>query len=105
MKPGAPQSAVDTVKRAVTEKGLETHLSQGKEVTIIGVVGNKNLLCNENIELMPFVDKIVPITESYKLTNKSFTRRLPAFRWVIRKSVPIHSRSWPVPALLKPRSS
>lgn len=72
MKPGAPQSAVDTVKRAVTEKGLETHLSQGKEVTIIGVVGNKNLLCNENIELMPFVDKIVPITESYKLTNKKF---------------------------------
>ena len=54
MKPGAPQSAVDTVKRAVTKKGLETHLSQGKEVTIIGVVGNKNLLCNENIELMPF---------------------------------------------------
>ena len=72
MKPGAPQSAVDTVKNAVAEKGLETHLSQGKEVTIIGVVGNKNLLCNENIELMPFVDKIVPITESYKLTNKKF---------------------------------
>ncbi|MCH1983485.1 3-deoxy-7-phosphoheptulonate synthase [Ruminococcus sp. OA3] len=72
MKPGAPQSAVDSVKHAVAEKGLETHLSQGKEVTIIGVVGNKNLLCNENIELMPFVDKIVPITESYKLTNKKF---------------------------------
>lgn len=72
MKPGAPQSAVDHVKELVLSKGLETHLSQGKEVTIIGVVGNKDRLCNDNIELMPFVDKIVPVTESYKLTNKKF---------------------------------
>ncbi|MGI6010876.1 MAG: 3-deoxy-7-phosphoheptulonate synthase [Ruminococcus sp.] len=72
MKPGAPKSAVDNVKKLILNNGLETHLSQGKEVTIIGVVGNKNRLCNENIELMPFVDKIVPVTESYKLTNKKF---------------------------------
>ncbi|MGI6006136.1 MAG: 3-deoxy-7-phosphoheptulonate synthase [Ruminococcus sp.] len=72
MKPGAPQSAVDNVKQLILSKGLEAHLSQGKEVTIIGVVGNKNLLSNENIELMSYVDKIVPVTESYKLTNKKF---------------------------------
>ena len=72
MKPGAPKSAVDKVEELIVTKGLEAHLSQGKEVTIIGVVGNKNKLLNENIELMPFVDKIVPVTESYKLTNKKF---------------------------------
>ena len=72
MKPGAPKSAVDKVEELIVTKGLEAHLSQGKEVTIIGVVGNKNKLLNENIELRPFVDKIVPVTESYKLTNKKF---------------------------------
>ncbi len=72
MKPGAPKSAVDKVEELIVTKGLEAHLSQGKEVTIIGVVGNKNKLLNENIELMPFVDRIVPVTESYKLTNKKF---------------------------------
>ena len=72
MKPGAPKSVVDKVEELIVTKGLEAHLSQGKEVTIIGVVGNKNKLLNENIELMPFVDKIVPVTESYKLTNKKF---------------------------------
>ena len=72
IKPGAPKSAVDKVEELIVTKGLEAHLSQGKEVTIIGVVGNKNKLLNENIELMPFVDKIVPVTESYKLTNKKF---------------------------------
>jgi len=72
MKPNAPSEAVDRVKVLIQSKGLETHLSQGKEVTIIGVVGNKQLLTNENIELIPFVDKIIPVTESYKLSNKKF---------------------------------
>lgn len=72
MKPGAPLEAVDRVKSLIQDKGLEAHLSQGKEVTIIGVVGNKHLLVNENLEIIPFVDKIIPVTESYKLSNKKF---------------------------------
>lgn len=72
MKPNAPIEAVDKVKALIQDKGLETHLSQGKEVTIIGVVGNKNLLVHDNIEVLPFVDKVIPVTESYKLTNKKF---------------------------------
>ena len=72
MKPNAPFEAIDRIKSLIQTKGLEAHLSQGKEVTIIGVVGNKNLLINNNIERLPFVDKIVAVTESYKLTNKKF---------------------------------
>jgi len=72
MKPNAPSEAVDRIKALIQSKGLETHLSQGKEITIIGVVGNKQLLTNENIELLPFVDKIIPVTESYKLSNRKF---------------------------------
>jgi phospho-2-dehydro-3-deoxyheptonate aldolase len=72
MKPNAPSEAIDKVKSLIQDKGLETHLSQGQQVTIIGVVGDKNLLINTNLELLPFVDKIVAVTESYKLTNKKF---------------------------------
>lgn len=72
MKPQAPETAVKAVQAAVENKGLETHLSHGKQVTIIGIVGDKNRLCNENLQLLPYVDKLVPITESYKLTNKKF---------------------------------
>lgn len=72
MKPHAPEDAILRVTNAVESKGLETHLSRGKEVTIIGVVGDKNRLCSDNIQLLPFVDKLVPITESYKLVNKKF---------------------------------
>lgn len=72
MKPKSPIEAIDRVKLLIENKGLETHLSQGHEVTIIGVVGDKNRLINNNIELLPYVDKIVSVTESYKLTNKKF---------------------------------
>ena len=72
MKPHASQESIDHVKHLVESKGLEIHLSQGKEVTIIGVVGDKSRLSNQNLEIAPGVDKIVPVTESYKLSNKKF---------------------------------
>ena len=72
MKPNAPESAIRSITEVICSKGLQTHLSEGEQGTIIGVVGDKRKLNNQNIEVMPFVDKIVPITESYKLTNKKF---------------------------------
>ena len=72
MKPNAPDEAVRQVTGLIQSKGLETHLSHGKEVTIIGVVGDKNKLSNENLTILPWVDKLVPITESYKLSNRKF---------------------------------
>lgn len=72
MKPNAPESAIRSITEVICSKGLQTHLSEGEQVTIIGVVGDKRKLNNQNIEVMSFVDKIVPITESYKLTNKKF---------------------------------
>ncbi len=72
MKPNAPKEAVQKVTTLIESKGLETHLSEGKQVTIIGVVGDKTLLVNENLQMFPYVDRLVPITESYKLANKKF---------------------------------
>lgn len=72
MKPNAPQSSIDNVVRIIEAHGLETHISAGKEVTIIGVVGDKSRLQTENLEIASDVDKIVPVTESYKLSNKKF---------------------------------
>jgi 3-deoxy-7-phosphoheptulonate synthase len=57
---------------AITQNGLKTHLSQGESVTIIGVVGDKNRLDRDTILGLNEVEKIVNITESYKLSNKKF---------------------------------
>lgn len=72
MKQNASQEAISQVVSAVESRGLSTHLSAGEEVTIIGVIGNKSKLSTQSIESMPAVEKVVPITESYKLSNKKF---------------------------------
>ena len=72
MKPNASKRNIDTVVSLIKEKGLEPHLSEGREVTIIGVIGDKTKLYNDNLEIFEGVDKVVPLTESYKLSNKKF---------------------------------
>ena len=72
MKPNASNEAVGKIKNLIESNGLQVHLSEGTEVTIVGVVGDKTKLQGANIELMDGVDKIVAVTESYKLVNKKF---------------------------------
>lgn len=72
MKPGAKQSSIHRIKGIIKSHGLETHISAGKEVTIIGVVGDKTTLQDQNLAIYEDVDKIVAVTESYKLSNKKF---------------------------------
>ncbi len=72
MKPQASKEAVQRVLATIEENHLEAHVSDGTVVTIIGVVGDKSVLMEKNIELYDGVDKIVEVTESYKLANKKF---------------------------------
>lgn len=72
MKPQAKKSSIENIISIIERKGLKPHLSIGREVTIIGVVGDKSRLMNENLEIAKDVEKVVAVTESYKLTNRKF---------------------------------
>lgn len=72
MKPKSAPAEVDKIIHEVETQGLKTHLSQGEEVTIIGVIGDKSRLDVPRIESSPYVEKVVAITESYKLSNRKF---------------------------------
>ncbi len=72
MKPDATSSNIERVANYITDNGLQVHLSKGTEVTIIGIVGDKSRLSTENISIFEGVDRIVPVTESYKLSNRKF---------------------------------
>lgn len=72
MKPNAAESSILAVTQYIEKNGLKTHLSKGEEVTIIGVVGDKSRISSENLIVYKDVDRIVPVTESYKLANKKF---------------------------------
>lgn len=72
MKPGASDEAVQKITAVIEEKGLQVHLSKGHEVTIVGVVGDKSRLHGVNLEVSEGVEKVLAVTESYKLANKKF---------------------------------
>ncbi len=72
MKPEASEQAVKKVTDLIESRGLISHLSKGDQVTIIGVVGDKTRLAGSNIEISDGVDKVVSVTESYKLANRKF---------------------------------
>lgn len=72
MKHGSTESDLNDVSRLLESHGLGVHISKGVERTIIGVIGDKRVLRDIPIELMPGVEKLVPIVESYKLASKTF---------------------------------
>ena len=76
MKSHASEESINHIKNVIELKGLESHISYGKEVAIIGVIGDKAQLQDQNIEIFEGVDKIVPVTESYKLANRKFQQSL-----------------------------
>jgi 3-deoxy-7-phosphoheptulonate synthase len=72
MKPNATKESIQKILNIIEEKGLKAHISDGTEVTIIGVIGDKSSLADQNLEIADEVDKVVAVTESYKLPNKKF---------------------------------
>lgn len=72
IKPDATKQELDDVIHFLESNGLKTHLSEGTQRTIVGVVGDKTRIADTNMALMAGVEKIVPIMESYKLVGKVF---------------------------------
>ena len=72
MKPNASDQSIGAVTRFIEENGLHVHISKGDQVTIIGVIGDKTRLSTDNLTIFDGVDRILPVTESYKLSNIKF---------------------------------
>lgn len=72
IRPDATTDEMSDIIKFLEINGLKTHISQGTQRTIIGVVGDKSRIADTNIALMAGVEKIVPIVESYKLVARVF---------------------------------
>lgn len=72
MNPTVSDKTLNNVVSIIEEHGVMAHVSRGTEAIIIGVVGDKSLLTDCNLQLLDGVEKIVQVTESYKLANKKF---------------------------------
>ncbi len=72
MSPSATKENLEKVIKKVELAGLRTHISEGEEVTIVGVIGDKKKIANLEMNMMEGVEKTVRITEKYKLVSRNF---------------------------------
>jgi len=74
LKPGLTQEEIHRVVQRIESFGLRAHISEGKERTIIGMIGDERLLADQTLESFPGVEKVLPILKPYKLVSREFQR-------------------------------
>jgi len=72
MKADASMSEKSAIVARAEEYGFKVHLSDGKERTVIGVIGDSAMINREQIERMSGVERVVPILKPFKLASREF---------------------------------
>lgn len=72
LEPRATEEQIQTVIDALTRKGFDAHRSTGTSRTVIGVVGGAAGADPREFEIMAGVDRVVKVTEPYKLASRLF---------------------------------
>jgi 3-deoxy-7-phosphoheptulonate synthase len=72
MHTDATQGEIKAVVERVEVNGLQAHLSEGEERTVIGVVGDGRMLYQDQFLHLPGVDRVIPISRPYKIASREF---------------------------------
>ena len=72
MKANATPQQVEAVIEKVKSAGLNVHLSQGVEATIIGAIGETHNIPTDRFEGLEGVELVQRITQPYKLASRQF---------------------------------
>ncbi|MBU7007592.1 3-deoxy-7-phosphoheptulonate synthase [Phosphitispora fastidiosa] len=66
----ATEEQVEAVNNRLEELGFKTHFIRGVERLVIGAIGDRKQILNSGIEVMPGVEKLVPIMKPFKLVSR-----------------------------------
>jgi len=72
LRPDATKKQIDHLIEKVKKLGLKPMVSRGVERTIIGVIGEEDVLRVQPLEAFPGVEKVMPILKPYKLVSREF---------------------------------
>ncbi|MCI8712269.1 MAG: 3-deoxy-7-phosphoheptulonate synthase [Ruminococcus sp.] len=72
LKPRTTEENVSRVVHLIENKGLDTHIVRGSEMTIIGCIGDTTAVDPKLFEVDSSVDKVMHVQEPYKLANRAF---------------------------------
>lgn len=74
LRPKATQKQLDHIIKKVKKLGLKPMVSKGTERTIIGVIGEEDIIRLQPLEVFPGVEKVLTILKPYKLVSRDFKR-------------------------------
>ncbi|MGH2995920.1 MAG: 3-deoxy-7-phosphoheptulonate synthase [Gaiellaceae bacterium] len=73
MHADATPEQVDDVVARLAEAGADAHVTPGREATVIGAIGDRELLATLPLEGFPGVDQVLPILKPYKLVSREIS--------------------------------
>ena len=72
LKQNANEAKVKALLEEVQQQGMQTHYSQGSDVTIIGLVGDTSRVDEDKLRANDVVADVRRISEPYKAANRRF---------------------------------
>ena len=72
MRADATMREKSSVIARAEDLGFKVHLSEGKDRTIIVVIGDDRMIDSYHFERMPVVERVVPILKPFKLASRDF---------------------------------
>jgi len=72
MAKGCSPADIAQVIERLKAIGAEAHLSEGKQRTVIGVIGDRNAIQQLPWEAFPGVERAVPVLKSFKFVSREF---------------------------------
>ena len=80
MQVNSSEQDIQRVQVHLTLRGLEGQINRGVERTVIGVLGNTFPELRDELELLPGVREVVPISRPYKLSSREFQPESTTFK-------------------------
>ena len=74
LRPDATQKQLDHIVAKIKKLKLKPWVSKGVERTIIGVIGEEDVLRVQPLEVFPGVEKVLAILKPYKLASRDFKK-------------------------------
>jgi 3-deoxy-7-phosphoheptulonate synthase len=74
LRPDATKKQLDHLVGRIKKLGLKPWVSKGVERTIVGVIGEEDVIRVQPLEVIPGVEKVLPILKPYKLASRDFKK-------------------------------
>jgi 3-deoxy-7-phosphoheptulonate synthase len=72
MKANATEDQINQIVNRVEATGLKTSTVVGQSRTLVGVIGDKRMIATLPVEVLEGVEKVLTVTDSYKLASRQF---------------------------------